>query len=104
MSSHDFVIEGIVQPDGTLVLDAPAKLPAGRVRLIVLPLPDVPPGDSFWDMMQSIWADQEARGFVPRSAEQVEAERRDMREGWEERLQAIERLQAESRRLREGRP
>lgn len=104
MSAHDIVIEGTVQPDGTLVLDGPAKLPAGRVQVIVQPLPDLPPGDQFWDMMQSIWAGQKTRGFVPRSAEQVEAERREAREHWEERLQALGRLQEESRRLREQTP
>lgn len=51
-------------------------------------------------MLQSIWAAQRTRGFVPRPADQVEAERQDVREQWEERLQAIRRLQEESQRLR----
>jgi hypothetical protein len=104
VNHHEIVIEGTVQPDGTLVLDEPTKLPAGRVQVIVQPLPSLPQGDPFWDMIQSIWAGQKARGFVPRSAEQVEAERRETREHWEERLQAIERLREESRRLREPHP
>ncbi|APW61882.1 hypothetical protein [Paludisphaera borealis] len=104
MNPHEIVIEGTVQADGTLVLDEPARLPAGRVQIIVQPLSSLPQGDPFWDMMQSIWAGQKARGFVPRSAEQVEAERRETREHWEERLQAIERLREESRRLREQHP
>lgn len=104
MSPRDIVIEGTVQPDGTLVLDGPANVPAGRVQVIVQPLPDLPPGDPFWDMMQSIWAGRKARGFTPRSVEQVEAERRESREHWEERLQTIGRLQEESRRLREQQP
>jgi hypothetical protein len=101
MSPRDIVIEGTVQPDGTLVLDGPTKLPAGRVRVVVQPLPDPPPGDPFWDMMQSIWDGQKARGFTPRSAARVEAERQESRKHWEERLQTIGRLQEESRRLRE---
>lgn len=106
MSPNDIVIEGTIQPDGTLVLDEPAKLPAGRVQIIVRPLPEPvppPPGDPFWDMMQSIWAGQKAREFTPRPAEQVEAERQETREDWEQRLQALQRLQEESRRLRERR-
>jgi hypothetical protein len=51
--------------------------------------------------MKSIWAGQKARGHVPRSAEEVETDRRETRESWEERQLAIERLQQESRRLRE---
>ncbi len=104
MSLNETVIVGTIQPDGTLVLDEPTKLPAGRVQVIVQALPELPEGDPFWDMMRSIWAGQKARGHVPRSAEEVEAERRETRDGWEERQQAIERLQEESRRLREQQP
>lgn len=104
MTLNEVVIEGTIQPDGTLVLDEPTKLPAGRVQVLVQSLPGLPPGDPFWDMMQSIWAGQKARGFVPQSAERLEAERRETREQWEERLQAIEQLQRESHHLREQRP
>ena len=104
MSLTETVIEGTIQPDGTLVLDEPTKLPAGRVQVIVQALPELPIGDPFWDMMKSIWAGQKARGHIPCSAEEVEAERRETRESWEERQQAIERLQEESRRFREQQP
>lgn len=101
MKLTETVLEGTIESDGTLVLDEPTRLPAGRVQVIVQALPELPDGDPFWDMMRSIWAGQKARGHVPRSAEEVEAERRETREMWEERQQAIERLQEESRRLRE---
>jgi hypothetical protein len=104
MSPQDIVIEGTVRPDGLLIFDGPTKLPVGRVQVIVHPLPDLPPGDPFWDTMQSIWAGQKARGFVPRSADEVEAERRETREHREERVQAIGRLQEECRLLQEQRP
>jgi hypothetical protein len=104
MRLTEAVIEGTIQPDGTLVLDEPAGLPAGRVQVIVQSLPQLAEGDPFWDMMKSIWAGQKKRGHVPRSADDVEAERRETRDSWEERQQAIERLQEESRRLREQDP
>jgi hypothetical protein len=104
MNLTERVIEGTIQPDGTLVLDEPPRLPAGRVQVTVQVLPQLPDGDPFWDMMKSIWAGQKARGFVPRSAETVEAERRETRESWEERQQGIEQLQEKSRRLREHLP
>lgn len=47
MGAHEIVVEGTVQPDGTLVLDEPAKLPTGRVQIIVQPLPELPQGDPF---------------------------------------------------------
>ncbi|HET6879677.1 MAG TPA: hypothetical protein VFI31_05970 [Pirellulales bacterium] len=104
MSLTETVVEGTIRPDGTLVLDEPTKLRAGRVQVIVQALPELPDGDPFWDMMKSIWAGQRSRGHVPRSAEEVEKERKETRDRWEERQQAIERLQEESRRLREQHP
>ena len=67
MSLTETVVEGTIQPDGTLVLDEPTKLPAGRVQVLVQVLPELPDGDPFWDMMKSIWAGQKARGHVARS-------------------------------------
>jgi hypothetical protein len=87
-----------------LQLDRKLNLPAGRVQVIVQALPELPDGDPFWDLMKSIWAKQKARGHVPRSVEEVEAERREAREGWARRQEAIERLQEESRRLRGRQP
>ena len=104
MSLNETVIEGTLKPDGTLELDEKPNLSPGRVQVIVQSLPELPEGDPFWDMMKSIWAGQKARGHVPRSVEEVEAERRETRDSWEERQQAIERLQEESRRLREQQP
>ena len=99
--SSTVVIEGIVKPDGTLVLPENVALPVGRVQVMVMPLLDLPKDDPFWQMMQHIWDDQKARGHIPRSAEEVEAERRVVREEWDERTRKIEAIQHEARRLRE---
>lgn len=100
MSLSEVVVNGTLKSDGTLELDEKPGLAPGRVQVIVQALPELPVGDPFWDMMKSIWLEQKVRGHVPRSTEDVEAERREMREGWARRQQAIERLQEESRRLR----
>lgn len=68
-----------------------------------MPPPELPKNDPFWQMMQQIWDGQKARGRVPRSAEEVEAERRTLREEWEERMQTIQSIQSEARKLREKR-
>jgi hypothetical protein len=99
--SSAVVIQGIVKPDGTLELPEKINLPAGRVQVTVAPLPELPKDDPFWQMMQQIWDGQKARGHVPRTSEEVEAERRVLREEWEERMRTIEHVQAEARRLRE---
>lgn len=105
MSLHETVIEGTLKPDGTLELDEKPKLPPGRVKVVLRqetePKPAQPLGDDFFQMMEEIWAGQKARGHVPRTEQEVEAERREMRAGWAKRQEAIERLQEESRRLRE---
>lgn len=105
MSLTEAVIEGTIQPDGTLVLDEKTKLSPGRVKVVLRQEakdnPPQPLGADFFQMMEEIWAGQKARGHVPRTEEEVEAERREMREGWAKRQESIERLQEESRRLRQ---
>ena len=93
MNLSEVVVAGTLKPDGTLELDEKPNLAPGRVQVIVQALPALPDGDPFWDMMKSIWAQQEARGHVPRSVEDVEAGRRAMREDWARRQGAIEQLQ-----------
>jgi hypothetical protein len=99
--SNTIVLQGVVKPDGTLELPEKITLPVGPVQVAVTPLPELPKDDPFWQMMQRIWDGQKARGHVPRPAEEVEAERRALREEWEERMQTIEHIQQDARKLRE---
>src|SRR5947209_2565116 len=101
MNTHAVVVEGVVKPDGTLELHGKVALPAGPVQVVVQPLPELPKDDPFWQMLEGIWEGQRQRGHVPRTAEDVEGERRAVREEWEERMRAIERIQEEARSLRE---
>lgn len=105
MSLHEVMIDGTIQADGTLVLDEPTKLPAGRVQVVLRPeaesKPPQPWGDDFFQMMEGIWAGQKARGHVPRSVEEVEAERRALREEMDDEIEAAIRLQGECRRRRQ---
>jgi len=50
-----------------------------------------------------MWERQQARGFVPRTVEEVEAERRQVREEWEERMRGIEWTRAEAEAIRAAR-
>ncbi len=56
--SGTVVIQGVVNPDGTLELPEKVNLPAGRVQVTVAPLPELPKDDPFWQMMQRIWDGQ----------------------------------------------
>ena len=52
-------------------------------------------------MLRRIWADREKAGLKPRSEEEVEAARKEFRDGIEEEIAETGRLQDECRRLRE---
>ena len=91
--STQVVVQGTLKADGSLELDEGLPLPAGRVQVIVQPLVQPPPDDPFWQMMQGIWAGQKARGHVARSAEEVEAARRALRDESEQEIREALRTQ-----------
>jgi hypothetical protein len=94
-------IEGTLQPDGTLLLDQKPALPPGRVRVTVRSVAPSPQAEPFWATLRAIWDDQQRRGHVPRSVEEIQADRQALREGMDEEIEETIRLQDESRRLRE---
>lgn len=100
MSPSAVTVEGIVEPDGTVQVSEKVNLPAGKVQVTLVPLPELSPDDPFWQMMQRIWHGQRESGHVPRSVEEVEEERRASREDWDERMAEITRIQEEADRLR----
>ena len=93
------VVQGTLEPDGTLVLDRKPALSPGRVRVMVETVTEPTRPDRFWAMMAQIWDDAKARGDHPRSAEAVEAERQTFREEWDERQEAMERIHLDGERL-----
>ena len=92
MTRNQVVLEGTVHADGTLELDERLPLPAGRVRVTVQPfdVPESPDQARFWAMMERIWADQKARGHVPRTREEIDAEINQLRDEAEEEVQAVD--------------
>lgn len=90
-------IQGTVKPDGSLQLDEKVTLPAGRVQVLVQPLTP-PESHPFFEAMERIWAEQRARGHVPRTVEEIEAEREAMRDESEEEIQESERIYEECQR------
>ena len=101
MSANTVVLQGIVQPDGTLQLDGKVPLPAGKVQVTVAAVSPVPTDHPFWQMMQEIWAARQQAGLQPRSVEEVEAERRRFRDEVDEEVVEAGRLQADCKRLRQ---
>jgi|SRR5208282_3402319 hypothetical protein len=102
MALTETVIEGTLQPDGSLLLDQKPTLLPGRVTVVLRQELEItlPTDDPFWQRMQAIWDAQNAAGHVPRTAEQIEADQREMRQEWDARQDEIELIQMESTRSR----
>jgi len=104
MEPTEVVLEGTLRPDGTLELDQKPDLPPGRVAVRVQPLVHLPEGDPFFDMLREIWAVREQAGLAPRSAAEIEAQRRQLREESDQEVLEAGRLQQEPRQWREQPP
>jgi hypothetical protein len=100
MSAPVVVLRGTVKADGTLEVPEPVNLPPGEVQVTLVPLANLPEDDPFWQRMKRIWASQKARGHVPRSETDVEAERQAMCKEWQERMDRVVRIQEEAAQLR----
>ena len=100
MNAAAVVVDGTVQPDGTLEVNQKVNLPAGRVHVTIEPVAEPVQPDRFWTMMESIWAAQLAAGRTPRTREEIDREIEALRNESEEEMQAVERLQEECRRAR----
>ena len=44
MNANLIVVRGVVKPDGTLELDGRVPMPAGKVRVTLQPVPELPEG------------------------------------------------------------
>jgi hypothetical protein len=103
MSTHVVTVEGVVRSDGSVEISEKVSLPAGKVQVTLVPWPQLPKDDPFWQMMQKIWDGQKARGHVGRTASEVETEREAIREEWDGRMSEITRIQEQADKLRAGR-
>ncbi len=98
MNATSVTVPGVVQPDGTLELESKVPLPPGKVRVTVEAL--VPTtAEPFWQLMQGIWAARQEAGLQPRSVEEIETERRRIRDEVEREIGEAGQLQEECRRL-----
>jgi hypothetical protein len=95
--SMQITLAGTVKADGTLELDDKVAMPEGRVLVTVQPAVQPAPDDAFWKVMNEIWAGQRARGHVPRTREQIDADLRELRNDAEAEIQAVERLHQQCR-------
>jgi hypothetical protein len=93
------VLRGTVTSDGTLELAGPVGLAPGPVEVWVTPAKPATQED-LTALLARIRAEQKARGHVPRTAEEIDEDVRQMRDEAENEMRAIERMHEESRRPR----
>lgn len=77
-----YVVTGALIDGTTLKLDEPLPAGAGKVRVTVEvadPVPPAGPKQPFAEWLDEFRRRQDARGFVPRPAEEVDADIREMR-------------------------
>jgi hypothetical protein len=92
MNPTAVVVEGTVQPEGTLEVTQKVDLPAGPVHVTVQPVAEPVQPERFWEMMESIWAAQLASDRVRRTREEIDAEIDELRNESEEEMQAAENI------------
>ncbi len=79
-----FTTTGTLTDDKTLTLDTPAPQGVGRVRVTVETIAEPQPLNlvEFFDDLRE---EQQARGHVPRTREEIDAAMREERAGWDHR-------------------
>ncbi|MBX9625167.1 MAG: hypothetical protein K2X82_15275 [Gemmataceae bacterium] len=79
---QSFVMTGTLADGMTVRLDDPLPVTAGRVAVTVTVLEPEPTGGprpSFTEWLAELRRQQDARGFVPRPAEEIDADIRELR-------------------------
>ena len=96
------MLQGTVEPDGSLVLDEKVSLPPGRVQVMLQSMASgASQGPGVLDVIAEIRKQQAARGHVPRTREAIDAEINELRQESDEEMKEVERLYQECQRAKE---
>ena len=82
------LLDGTLNPDGTLVLDQKPGLPPGRVSIVLQPVQAAPVRRRLVDVIDEIRQAQQTRQFQPRSAQEIDASLSEGEDDYERKLQA----------------
>jgi hypothetical protein len=82
MGTVHVVVRGTLKPDGSLELDSRPNLPAGPVEVVLRSLASPDSGnEDWWQYLQRVRAELEAAGGPFQTAEAIDKERQDFRDG-----------------------
>jgi hypothetical protein len=90
MNETPKIVRGVLNPDGTLVLDERPSLPAGRVEVTIRPLEKQGEAEDWWAYMQRARAELEAAGHGFRTKEEIDADIENLRD-WDGKIEEASR-------------
>ena len=82
--TNAYIVTGTLTDEKTVHLDEPLPVSAGRVRVILESTPGVRQKQSWAEYFAGLRARQAARGHVPRSAAEIDAQMREERASWDD--------------------
>jgi hypothetical protein len=101
MSLTEIIVQGTLNPDGTLELDQKPNLSPGRVTVVLRQATEpASPAEGWWPYMQRVRAEREAAGYHFMNETEMEAHLLWLRDD-EERIDRIYREMDEQRRQQE---
>ena len=94
MNITPITVQGIIKPDGALELNQPLDLPPGKVRITVQHLEaSTVANENIRTFLERIRAEQQARGHVPQTRVDIDADLNALRQEAEDEIQEIENIQ-----------
>lgn len=78
-----YTVTGSLVDGQTLQLDEALPIATAKVR-VVIEVVEPASKSSYMEVMETIWADQRARGFVPPTREEVDAYLKAERDSWDD--------------------
>ena len=82
--TNTYVVTGTLTSATTVQLDEPLPISGGKVRVIVETAVTEAPKQSLQEYLADLRTRQATRGHVPRSAEEIQAQIHEVREGWDD--------------------
>jgi len=101
MGTNEVVVNGRLNPDGTLELDQKVALPPGPVHVTVHAASSPSGGEETRAVLERIWAERKARGIQARTREEIDAQIDALRDESEQEVRDIERMHEQTRGAKE---